>query len=275
MIDDRTLERAARSFIEEGPTAAPPRVVEEALRLIDHIPQERDWIPWRFPNMFNPARIAVLVAVIGAIVLGGAFLVLRQPSSRVGNPDPCASPASTPIPTATGITDSDLRVTFTSVVHGYSVRIPCGWTASPATTTWAGDAPDATAEFMDRLQGTTVRLVAASAALAGQTPESWMEAYANRFGLDGVGECDVLPADWPRITIGGQAGYLDGNGCVAHESSIPDAVFYEAVTFVDGRVYLFWLEGRVDRAYVDAMLSTVRFDASSAIDDAAASPKTT
>ena len=36
MTDDRSLERAARSWIEAGPTRAPDRVVEAALHLIDN-----------------------------------------------------------------------------------------------------------------------------------------------------------------------------------------------------------------------------------------------
>ena len=60
MTDDRSLERAARSFIEEGPTQAPDRAVEAALLRIQTTPQERDQrVPWRFPSMTTPARVAV------------------------------------------------------------------------------------------------------------------------------------------------------------------------------------------------------------------------
>ena len=49
MTDDRSLERAARSWIEAGPTQAPDRAVEAALLRIETTPQERDLrIPWRF-----------------------------------------------------------------------------------------------------------------------------------------------------------------------------------------------------------------------------------
>jgi hypothetical protein len=269
MNPDRSVERAARSFMEEGSHAAPPRVVEDALRLIEHIPQERDWFPWRFSTMLNPTRVVVLIGVIGAILVSGALFVLQRPASSVGVPEPCTSPASTPSADMQDATAADLRATFTSQTHGYSVRIPCDWTATPASATWAGDAPDATADFMDVLRGPTTRLVAASAPLHGQTPQEWMSAYATRFGLDGVGECDVLPADWPRIMVGTVEGYLDGNGCVAHDSFVPDATFYEAVTFTGDRVYLFWLEGRVSRSAFDALLSTITLEPGAA---SAASP---
>ena len=48
MNDDRSLERAARSWLEAGPTQAPDRAVEAALLQIETTSQERDLrIPWR------------------------------------------------------------------------------------------------------------------------------------------------------------------------------------------------------------------------------------
>jgi hypothetical protein len=95
MTDDRTLERAARSWIEAGPTRAPEEAVEAALLRIQATPQERDWLPWRFPKMLTPTRVA-LAAVIGVLVVGAAFLTsdrLRPPA--VGSPDATSSPSPT------------------------------------------------------------------------------------------------------------------------------------------------------------------------------------
>src|SRR4029079_11994149 len=69
MTDDRSLERAARSWIQAGPTTAPDRAVEAALRRIQTLPQERDLrIPWRLPKMTTPARVAA-AAVIGVLAI--------------------------------------------------------------------------------------------------------------------------------------------------------------------------------------------------------------
>jgi hypothetical protein len=98
MTDDRSFERAARSWLEVGPTEAPDRVVEAALLRIQTTPQERDLrIPWRFPTMTTPARVAA-AAVIGVLAIGGALFVLRPGLSSVGGPG--LSPIASPSPTA-------------------------------------------------------------------------------------------------------------------------------------------------------------------------------
>ena len=112
MTDDRSLERAARSFIEAGPTQAPDRAVEAALLRIETTPQERDLrIPWRFPSMTTPARIAV-AAVLGVLLVAGAVSFFGRPGqSSVGAPGPSpsssapASPIASPKPPSSGAPD--------------------------------------------------------------------------------------------------------------------------------------------------------------------------
>jgi hypothetical protein len=109
MTDDRTLERAARSWIEAGPTRAPDHAVEAALLLIQTTPQERGLrAPWRLDTMPTFARVAA-AAVIGVLVLGGAFMLFGRPNqSSVGPPStatptapasaaPATSPSSPPL----------------------------------------------------------------------------------------------------------------------------------------------------------------------------------
>ncbi len=105
MTDDRSLERAARSWLEIGPTEAPDRAVEAALLRIQTTPQERDLrIPWRFPTMTTPARVAT-AAVIGVLVVGGALFILGRPGqSDIGGPGPTATstPSTSPTPVPVG-----------------------------------------------------------------------------------------------------------------------------------------------------------------------------
>ena len=96
MTDDRSIERAARSWLEIGPTEAPERAVEAALLLIDTTPQERDWhVPWRLPKMTTPARVAA-AAVIGVLAIGGALYALAPGGSGPGGPGPAISPTPSP-----------------------------------------------------------------------------------------------------------------------------------------------------------------------------------
>ena len=80
MTDDRSLERAARSWLEEGPTRAPDRAMDAAFDRIKKTSQERDLrIPWRLPTMNPTARLAGggLVAVVAVAV---ALFALRPGS---------------------------------------------------------------------------------------------------------------------------------------------------------------------------------------------------
>lgn len=112
MTDERSLERAARSFLEPGPTRAPEAAVEAALGLIQTTPQERDLrIPRRFAQMSMPARVAA-AAVFGVLALGGATFLLGKPSqSTVGGPSPSVAPPSvsaasaSPVPSSSAVPD--------------------------------------------------------------------------------------------------------------------------------------------------------------------------
>jgi hypothetical protein len=108
MTDDRSLERAARSWIEAGPTQAPDRVVEAALLQIETTTQERDWhVPWRLPKMNTPARVAT-AAVIGVLAVGGAFIVLRPSGAFVGVPGPTPTPTPTASPSPVALPEGPL-----------------------------------------------------------------------------------------------------------------------------------------------------------------------
>jgi hypothetical protein len=106
MTDDRSLERAARSWLENGPTQAPDRAVEAALLRIETTAQERDWhVPWRLPKMTTTVRVAT-AAILGVLVVGGALLMFGRPGqSGVGGPGPSPTPStSTFVPSGTWAT---------------------------------------------------------------------------------------------------------------------------------------------------------------------------
>jgi hypothetical protein len=147
MTDDRSLERAARSFIESGPTRAPDRAVEAALLRIDTTSQVRGlWVPWRFVVMNKSVGIAVGATAILGIALLAAALAIGRPEPSVGNPP--SSPASSPTMTATtspapsiaalsaGPLTAGRYTTQSAFPLRITVTVPDGWqalAASPST----------------------------------------------------------------------------------------------------------------------------------------------
>lgn len=88
MTDDRSLERAARSWLEAGPTGAPDRAVEAALARIQTTAQERDLrVPWRLKPMFDRlAAAAVAIVAIGGIAIG--YSLMARPNEPAAGPCP-------------------------------------------------------------------------------------------------------------------------------------------------------------------------------------------
>lgn len=94
MSDDRQLERAARSWLEAGPAAAPDHAVEAALLRIQTTTQERDWhVPRRDRPMTMTARLLVASIAIAVVAVGGV-LDLRPGGSNVANPGPSPTQAA-------------------------------------------------------------------------------------------------------------------------------------------------------------------------------------
>jgi hypothetical protein len=140
MTDDRSLERAARSWLEAGPTQAPDRAMEAALLRIQTTPQERDLrIPWRLPKMTTPARVAA-AAVIGVLAIGGALFVFRPGGSSVGGPGPTprstSSPTMSPVPSPSPMTLME-GVEIRPLVPGLYVSTPF----SEPGSDWCFDVP--------------------------------------------------------------------------------------------------------------------------------------
>ena len=108
MTDDRSLERAARSWLELGPTDAPDHAVEAALLRIQTTSQERDWrvqIPWRTRPMTLSARLAAAVVAIAIVAVGGALILRPGDSGVAASPSPPSSVPASPSPSP-GISSS-------------------------------------------------------------------------------------------------------------------------------------------------------------------------
>jgi hypothetical protein len=136
MNDDRSLERAARSWLDDGPTRAPDRAVDAALQSIATTPPDREiWSQLRRNPMLG--RMALPAAISAAVVIGAlAYGQLKQntepghtASFAVGGPrlDP-SEDVGRVLPAAT------YYVTGAEFAALFSVTLPDGWTLSDLTT---------------------------------------------------------------------------------------------------------------------------------------------
>jgi len=146
--DDRPLERAARSWIEAGPTQAPDRAVDDALRRIQTIPQERELrLPWRPPTMLTN-RLGIAAAVAVVLVVGVLGFSRLGTLTGQGGPSPsptvvptvAPSPSKVPVASPTPLASFAVHAgpaEFTQVavsdVYLYGLRYPGTWTLRRGT----------------------------------------------------------------------------------------------------------------------------------------------
>ena len=174
------VERRISAWLdEEVPTRAPDRVLATAFERSRRTHQRRFgavWRTWTLPSntwrLAAAAVVAVIIFAAGAIFLGGLS------GGGVGGPG--ATPTPTPYPFATDAvlpspSIPPLTETFTSNLHGYSVKYPAGWTATQSTAAWSGSTTLISGSpGLDDLLGDTARLTGTSQPLAaGQTAEAW------------------------------------------------------------------------------------------------------
>ena len=143
MSTDREVTRIVRSWLEEGVTALPDRVLDAVLDQLPATPQRWSWWPARrLPQMNTRLRIAAAVAAVVVVAL--IAINFAPKSASVGGPPaaapPTAKPSPTPSPIALYVGTNEtqasldpgtyvapdpfpLRVTFT---------VPAGWVGGVA-----------------------------------------------------------------------------------------------------------------------------------------------
>jgi hypothetical protein len=281
MSDDRSLERAARSWLEAGPSRAPEHTVQAALDRIESTPQDPVWPFPRIHRRIGPTyRLASAFAVIIAVALGGVLLLQRGPGPGPAispSASPSSSPSSSPSPSSAPIVSASpspsaqeggaayLTSTFVSPRNGYSVIYPQDWVVTPATEQWqAGVVNQWGSAALDELRGSTARFVGASQLLApGQTADAWMAAFAGQ-------ACITPRAQWLNVRIGAVTGLIDADGCEAPDPPLgKGGPIYDAVVIVDGRAYEFTMDGELSHSDFVAVLATVALDPASALDPTA------
>jgi hypothetical protein len=104
MSTDRDVTGIVRSWLEDGATSLPERVLDDVLAQVPTIPQRRPWWPaWRFLSMSSPFKIALVAAAIGALALVSLDVLPRSPDTS-----PAMAPSSSPSPSPAPLRDGPL-----------------------------------------------------------------------------------------------------------------------------------------------------------------------
>lgn len=103
MSTDRETTRLVRSWLEEGVTRLPDRVLDAVIDQVPATPQRRSrWPARRTPDMHPAFKLALAAAAVAAAVVIGINLLTRAPT--VGNPTapPSPTPSTGPSPVVDG-----------------------------------------------------------------------------------------------------------------------------------------------------------------------------
>jgi len=145
MSADREVNRIVRSWLEEGVTALPDRVLDAVLDQVPATSQRRAlWPAWRLNEMNNPLKLAIAGAAVVVVALVGINLLPR--SGAVGGPgsgptsNPPKSSPSTQTPAASPSPSPSAGPPIGSLVPGtyvvdypsrtpvrFTFTVPAGW----------------------------------------------------------------------------------------------------------------------------------------------------
>ena len=104
MSTDRETTRIVRSWLEDGVTSLPDRVLDAVLDELPATRQRRSWWPLR--HIFRRNKAAVFGIAAGAVVVGAMLGTRLLPSGGLGLGAPADDPAPTPSPTPIALFDA-------------------------------------------------------------------------------------------------------------------------------------------------------------------------
>ena len=172
MSTDRETTRIVRSWLEEGVTVLPDRVLDAVLDQVPATPQRRSWWPaWRTSPMNTYAKlIAAAAAVLVVAGVGYQFLPL---SGGMGGPPPIApSPSPTLLAAGTfgaqgfavvldaagGASSVTGSMNVTEGSRNFTVDLECTRTTD-AGLIWIGGDVTESANWSDAPKGTRAAIV--------------------------------------------------------------------------------------------------------------------
>ena len=248
-MNENEFDRAARAWLDDGPTRMSDRALSSALQEVHTTRQRRAvWPAWRPTPVSTFARVgtaAILVVTVGMVAIN---VVPRQPDrSNQGG----LSPSPTPAPS---LAFPELTSTFDSPRNGFSMKYPDGAVVTPANVMDGWDPGDDQSEHGIDVIDTRADAVFKAASI--RTPE-W-EGSIDGF-IDDItpGGCGATRSEQAEIDIDGRSGWI---------AECPNEL--DAIVEAGGRVYLFTLlHDRSDsRAVFDAFAATIDLTPETAAD---------
>jgi virginiamycin B lyase len=176
MTRERDIERVLEAWLEPGASEMPDRLFDGIVDRIERVPQRRfAWTTLRFTNMISPLKLAAVVAIAIAIVVGtGRLWLSGVPETGGAVPSaPSCEPASS----------------LSSPAGPRVEQVPAGDAADPR---WF--AADDQSLWVHALTG-LVRVDLATSAITAQVPMFMQYGYA------GTGEGAVWQTDFDSGTL--------------------------------------------------------------------------
>ena len=187
-------ERVLDAFLAPEADQLPDRVMDAALAEVAWTPQRRALrVPWRFPNMPAPLRVAALTVLLMA-VLSTAVIFLGDGFSGPGGL-PSETPTFKPSPTESPVAVPTLGPRFTSEIHAIALSYPNGWATRAATEPWTTPGiPKFDESSIDVIYDPALTdhmfLGISSQSHAGKTREAWAAELA------AAEECEIELMAW-------------------------------------------------------------------------------
>ncbi len=242
MSAHRDPDRLIDAYFAQPAPDLPDRAFD-ALRSDIHRTRQRLVLgPWREPEVPLVARALPVAAAI--VLLVGLWLLSLPGLGPGGAPTP--SPAPTP-------------TFFRSHLYGYSIVVPTGWNATPATTLWDGQSQPSLGPNVDQVAGPHLIVLGYAGPFGGD-----LTAFVqDRIAANARDHSDTCPSNALQLnqpmTIGGEPGVLLGLNCGARIDQV--------ITVHDGVGYAFTIRDSAfgstldpaDFASVQSMLDSLVF----------------
>lgn len=151
MSADRDTTRVVRSWLTNGVTVLPDRVLDAVLDKVPATPQRRSWwLAWRSNRMTRVTQYAIAAAAVLVVAVVGYNLLPAKPNSAGGVPTPSpstlASPSLAPLSPGPSPTTpaGSYRVSQPDItLYPFTMTVPAGWLdniADPSGASQGGDA---------------------------------------------------------------------------------------------------------------------------------------